>query len=462
MKLSRRDALAGLGGLGIGVATAAMLPGRASLGAARYTLTAAPGNWALRGTDQPQSAILNFDGAFPGPILRARQGEPLEVTVLNKLAEPTTVHWHGLRLPNAMDGVPYLTQAPIEPGKSFTYRFAPPDAGTFWYHPHSNSLEQVARGLAGMLIVEEAAPAGFDAELALVLKDWVVAKDGSIGPLTSTRAAGRTGTFGNIRSINGAPKPYAADLPAGGIIRLRILAADVTRVYRLEIEGDGAEARVLATDGNPLEKPWTLEQHALGPGMRVDIGLRLPEKPGMTLRLVDYSAGTAFPLALFSTKAAQMTPSRAWPVLAVNPIPMADLATAELLPFEFSAGQGQGASICAPGQKEWILWSINKRAVQEDASLEPPLFTLQAGRSYIAEFVNRTPHTHPIHLHGHTFRILDSNQDDAPPPHWADTALLRPEERIRVAFVAAPGRWMLHCHILEHQISGMMGYITVA
>jgi FtsP/CotA-like multicopper oxidase with cupredoxin domain len=263
-------------------------------------------------------------------------------------------------------------------------------------------------------------------------------------------------------SINGAPRPYAAELPAGGLVRLRLLAADVTRVYRLETEGEAEEALILATDGNPLEKPWRLEQHALGPGMRVDIGLRLPAKPGATLRLVDYSAGTAFPLAEFTTKAADAKPGRAWPVLAVNPIPMADLAQAELLPFEFSAGQGQGASICAPGQKEWILWAINKRAAQEDPSLEPPLYALKAGRSYIAEFVNRTPHTHPIHMHGHTFRILESNQDDAPPPHWADTALLRPDERIRAAFVAAPGRWMLHCHILEHQISGMMGYIEVA
>ncbi len=102
---------------------------------------------------------------MPGPELRVRQGEPVRITVSNKLSEDTTVHWHGIRLPNAMDGVPGLTQKPIRPGESFVYEFTPPDAGTFWYHPHADTLQQLGRGLAGALIVQEPERAAVDRDL---------------------------------------------------------------------------------------------------------------------------------------------------------------------------------------------------------------------------------------------------------------------------------------------------------
>jgi FtsP/CotA-like multicopper oxidase with cupredoxin domain len=128
---------------GAAFAAASFLPTGVSTGAGfdERRLTVAPGRAAMLGKVNPETEVWSYDGVFPGPLLRVRQGEPVRIVVENRLDEDTTVHWHGIRLPNAMDGVPGLTQPPIRPGESFVYEFTPPDAGTFWYHPHANSRE---------------------------------------------------------------------------------------------------------------------------------------------------------------------------------------------------------------------------------------------------------------------------------------------------------------------------------
>ncbi len=131
----------------------------------------------LAGPEGPWTSIWGYDGTVPGPILRIQQGRPVRIAVENGLDEDTTVHWHGIRLLNAMDGVPGLTQPPIKPGESFVYEFTPPDAGTFWYHPHAGSLVQMGRGLAGPLIVEEAEPVAVDRDLLWMLQDWRLSGD---------------------------------------------------------------------------------------------------------------------------------------------------------------------------------------------------------------------------------------------------------------------------------------------
>ena len=139
----------------------------------------------LTGDGHPDTAVWAYDGTVPGPELRVRQGDPVRVVVSNKLGEDTTVHWHGIRLPNAMDGVPGLTQPPIRPGESFTYEFTPPDAGTFWYHPHADTLQQLGRGLAGALIVEEREPVAVDRDLLWFIEDWRLDDGGQIAPASA-------------------------------------------------------------------------------------------------------------------------------------------------------------------------------------------------------------------------------------------------------------------------------------
>ncbi|RWF96955.1 MAG: multicopper oxidase family protein, partial [Mesorhizobium sp.] len=166
--LSRRGFLAAASG------AAMSLPIRPARGSAidERTLRAAPSQARLTGPGGPSTPTWAYSDTIPGPVLRLRQGRPVRITVENGLAEDTTVHWHGIRLPNAMDGVPGMTQPPIAPGSNFTYEFTPPDAGTFWYHPHADSLVQLGRGLAGALIVEEAELVEFDRDLIWLLQDW--------------------------------------------------------------------------------------------------------------------------------------------------------------------------------------------------------------------------------------------------------------------------------------------------
>ena len=162
--MRRRDFLWACGG----VAFAPLAPNIGFADARRvveYRLRPSADTFPLVGEGYPETPVWCYDGLVPGPELRLRQGDRLRVVVENGLSQPTSVHWHGLRLPNAMDGVPRLTQAPIEPGERFVYEFDPPDAGTFWYHPHFRGFEQIGRGLAGPLIVEEPTPIEVDRDV---------------------------------------------------------------------------------------------------------------------------------------------------------------------------------------------------------------------------------------------------------------------------------------------------------
>src|SRR5260370_34646386 len=166
------------------VAAAAALPrdgcGAAVTPAKKFALTAAPGRVSLVGPPYPDTDVWSYNAGIPGPEIRVRQGERLRVQVENQLTQATTVHWHGVRVPNAMDGVPFLTQNPIGPGEKFVYEFDVPDAGTYWYHPHHHSSAQVCRGLSGALIVEEIEPLVVDRDIVWVLGDWRLAPNASI------------------------------------------------------------------------------------------------------------------------------------------------------------------------------------------------------------------------------------------------------------------------------------------
>jgi len=168
---SRRAFLAGVTGL-VAAARIPRVAAEDSKPVKEFKLTATAGRVALVGKPHPDTNVWCYDGRVPGPEIRLRQGEPARIIVQNNLTEGTTVHWHGIRLPIAMDGVPDISQSPIRPGESFVYEFTPPDAGTFWYHPHADSLQQLGRGMAGALIVEEPQPFPVDRDVLWMLADW--------------------------------------------------------------------------------------------------------------------------------------------------------------------------------------------------------------------------------------------------------------------------------------------------
>ena len=198
--------------------------------------------------------------------------------------EHSSIHWHGIRLPNDQDGVPYLTQQPVWPGEEFSYSFVPPDTGTFFFHPHCDTAQQLGRGMAGVLIVEGDESEPYDADVPIVLRDWRIddAGDGFL-PFFTPDGAGKGGTFGTVRSANGEINPEIV-LPASGDCRLRLLNLDNTRVMEVGVEG--AEAAIVAIDGIALP-PLPLKSWRFGPAMRLDIVVRAPAD-GETVRLVDY------------------------------------------------------------------------------------------------------------------------------------------------------------------------------
>lgn len=233
-------------------AAGAMLPllGQSAVQAAALRdarLRAAPGRVRLLPEVYGETAAWSYNGTVPGPEIRVRQGERLRVEVENALDEETTVHWHGVRVPNAMDGVPHLTQAPIAPGETFTYEFEALDAGTFWYHPHQRSFEQVGRGLYGPLIVEEARPVRVDRDLTWVLSDLRLTKTAEMRDDFGNRHdMMHNGRVGNTVTINGRV-PDSFSVRKGERIRLRLINAANARIFGLDFGYH--EPVVIALDG---------------------------------------------------------------------------------------------------------------------------------------------------------------------------------------------------------------------
>ena len=406
---------------------------------------------------------------------------PVRIVVENRLPEETTVHWHGVRVPNAMDGVPYLTQKPIAPGETFTYEFRAPDAGTFWYHPHQHSFEQVGRGLYGAVIVEEAAPIAVDRDITWVLDDWRLGPDGSINDDFGNRMdMSMSGRIGTTVTVNGRlPQPLVAR--HGERIRLRLINAANARIFALTFAGH--EPWIVALDGQPVTPHQPDDGRiVLGPAMRADLVLDMTGPPGerfavtdgfypqFTYRLLEIAYADQ-PLRDHSMEATIQLPR--------NPLSEPDLKTAERHEILLGGGMMMGGDMMGGGGtmdgmmnggmmgggdmmgNSDHIWTINGVSATEHT--HAPLLFLKRGRSYVFALQNNTAFHHPIHLHGHAFRVMSRNGVPTGWSEWRDTVLVAPKERVEIAFVADnPGDWMIHCHILEHQAAGMMATVRVA
>ncbi|SMF85290.1 Multicopper oxidase with three cupredoxin domains (includes cell division protein FtsP and spore coat protein CotA) [Tistlia consotensis] len=472
--LTRRALLTGA----LAVGGLAAVGARPAVGERAVTTRLVAGQVARRLTpEQPQASRLRLYNGTVLPVLRLKKGQPVEITLENRLPdEHTTVHWHGLRIAHAMDGVPYITQPPVEPGESFTYRFAPPDAGTFFFHPHCNTVEQLGRGLAGVLVVEGDEARPFDADLVLAYKDWDLAPDGTLGPFLTLKGAANAGTFGSLTTVNGEvvtkERQPVFEVPAGADLRLRFLNLDNTRLLGLGLHG--AEAWLVASDGQPLP-PLELKNWRMGPAMRADLALRTPDRPGAVVEVLNQRAAKPKVLARLVTTGQPRRRAPFEPTHLTGPfLPEPQIEGAPVVPMVFSTAPGPSApppelaglpfadALCLNPR---TLWAINRQTWPQEGHAHPPapLATLQRGRTYVLELNNISKHFHPIHLHGHSFKVFWSSDDAELPVHWADTTLVAPGERRRVAFVADnPGDWMFHCHIIEHQETGMMGLVRVA
>ena len=469
--LSRRGFVLALAG----TAASAFLRPASAAGADEHQIRIAPGTARLTGAESPSTAVWTYNGAVPGPMLRLRQGKPARIIVENGLDEDTTVHWHGIRLQNAMDGVPGLTQPPIRPGERFTYEFTPPDAGTFWYHPHADSLVQIGRGLAGPLVVEEAEPVVVGRDLLWLLQDWRLSSDGQIAAgFGNMMDAAMSGRIGNLITVNGDP---AADIPvrAGERIRLRLVNASLARIMALRFEGH--RPIVVAVDAQPCD-PHEPQggRLLLAPAMRIDVVLDMQGYPGKRYTVVDdFYDGLAYTLATLTYENA--TPLRAHPLdapvgLPRNPLPVPDLAGAERQEIVLQGGMMGGGKLkgvggmmgmATPGMNGSAAWAINGMSMTGDGHAGmTSQFTLKRGATCLLTMRNETAWWHPMHIHGYSMLVLSRNGAPVPHRQWQDTVLLAPKDTIDCAFVADnPGDWMLHCHIIDHQMAGLMTVFRV-
>lgn len=432
-------------------------------------IVAAPGTASLIGRGDIQTAVWVYDGKIPGPTLRLKQGEPVRIVVENKLDEETTVHWHGIRLPNAMDGVPGLTQPPIMPGETFTYEFTPPDAGTFWYHPHANSLEQLGRGLAGALIVEEREPVAVDRDVLWVLSDWRLTADGEIASGFGNRMeAAMSGRIGNTVTLNGVV-PDDQPVRAGERVRLRLVNTSLARIMALRFEGH--RPVIVAIDGQPCEPHEPAGGRILlGPAMRIDLAIDMEGEPSRRYRVIDdFYEGLAYWLTHLAYT--DEPPLRRHPLdgplrLPSNPLPEPDLATAERHELKLEGGMMGGGMMQGMGGMVGhgrAVWTINGTSMTGDGHAGmPPLVTLVQGQSHVITMRNDTAWWHPMHLHGFSYRVLTRNGVPVSHKQWADTVLMAPKDTVEIAFVAdSPGDWMLHCHVTDHQTAGLMTVLRV-
>ena len=420
-----------------------------------FTIRAAPAKIAL--LDGRPLDVWAYNGQVPGPTLRVRLGDTVRVRFTNELPQPTTIHWHGVRVPNAMDGVPGVTQPPIQPGETFVYEFTPKDAGTFWFHPHLRSSEQIERGLFATLIVDDREPRPYSRDVLWVLDDWLLSDRGEIYPEFNTRHdLAHDGRWGNVVTVNGRTDE-TLDVAAGERIRLRLLNVANGRVFAPDLSQ--LDAKVIAVDGMYAARPLDPAGFELAPGNRLDLDITIPpSRRNQRLIVSDVFTGGRIHLAEIRV-GADIVDTPRFPSPAAARIPAWRDAVAAPVRTEFKLNARTGGPF-------GIEWTINDEAFHHDidgthAMIHEPR-ELPYGEWSKVRFTNESFRLHPMHIHGVFFKVLARNGVPVDEPFWRDTVLLTSKETVEVGTVPLEtGSWMMHCHILEHAEAGMMTLVRV-
>ena len=402
-----------------------------------------------------------YGGRVPGPLIRLRVGDRLIVHFTNTLPEPTTVHWHGLRVPLRMDGVPGVSQPPVKPGESFTYDFVVPDAGLFWYHPHVMSAAQVGFGLYGALLVDDPDDGvGVADELVMVLSDMALNERGALeSPEAGGSIANVFGREGTHVLLNGR-KRASLLVRSGAPQRWRIVNAAKSRYFNLDL--GGVMFKQIGGDGGLQEYAVDRDTLQLAPGERADVIVtpRLAAGESIVLRsgLVNRGLFTIegrFPYDELLTLTGATVPPYSGPTpssvrRSIEPLPLAGATKVDL---ELALDQPPDAApeYAIRGQ----LYSARHKALGA-----------HVGETQVWAVANSTKWSHPLHLHGFFFQVLDETGAPVRPLAWKDTVDIPFEKTVRLAVrfddrEGVTGAWMLHCHILDHAESGLMGVVQV-
>jgi FtsP/CotA-like multicopper oxidase with cupredoxin domain len=451
--ITRRAATAGLATALIGLprmgwAQAPRVPADAGKEPAA-TLTARPAPLRLRPEAAKEADLWAFNGA-PGHVVRVKHGSELALSLRNETALPLSLHFHGVRAPNSMDGVGGLTQEPVAPGGSQEIRFTPPDAGTFLIRPGvlGGSAEPMERGLSALLIVEEQNPPGVDADVPVLVDDWRLADDGSLAPFEKARTPAPAGRLGSFLTVNGKATPQQVEAPPAGRVRLRLVNACNARTMRLRF--DGLKAYVIAVDGQPTDTFEPLKASLpFAPGTRYDLLIDLPLEAG--------SRGAV--TALIGDGMALVEIVTAGEKRAAPPA-IAPLAPNKKLPdaIRLQNASRKDAIIKGDPQGGNAPWTINGAAGDPSRA---PLLKVKRGAPVVLALTNQTSLVQPLHLHGHVFRLLHP-LDDGWEPYFLDTVQVPENRTLRIAFVADnPGKWLLASTVMERFDAGLWAWIEV-
>jgi len=453
--------------LGQMLASVVTLPARGDTYAQQggfHILEAREGKQRLLPDPAAPSAIWGFGGRVPGPLLRFKKGEEVKIRLVNKLPQPISLNWHGVRIANPMDGVAGLTQEPVPPGGSFDYRFTPPDSGLFWYHSHTLPFlgEQVTRGLYGAMIVDEAEPPFADCDLVAVVGDWPPGEKDPSEKYFSAFAAARTGAPCPLVTASANSLPASLMLPPSSRLRLRMIYAAQAEIAAAAFAG--VTPMVLAIDSQPCEafEP-AKNQLPLGPGARFDLMFDLPSAAdaGAGLRLI---GGTGEDQVLLALKTAG---EKRAPLPPIDSLPQNPLLPSEIrlesarrfnISIETRTSPG-GSTNSAPEQGQTTCFKLNGKLFE--GFTPPPMFSVKRGTPVSLGFSNGTDTVQAIHVHGHTMRLLH-DLDDGWEPYWRDTILIAPGKTKHVAFVADnPGKWMIEGFTAASHTKGRASWFEV-
>ena len=399
-----------------------------------------------------------YNGTIPGPMIRVKVGDRLIVHFTNNLPRPSTIHWHGLRIPIDMDGVPGYSQEPVPPGGTFTYDFVVPDAGIYWYHPHVMSAAQVGFGLYGAFLVEDPAEAetvGIADDLVIVLSDIDVNDDGTLIPADSGGAFGMLfGREGNQVLVNGRRQPRLV-ARAGAPQRWRLVNAAKSRYFKLDL-GEGHVFRKIGGDGGLTEYSEDHDFIVLGAGERADVIVQPTGEPGgeglLRSLLHDRGYGTIFGRDfenLVTIRFADQPPH------AGRPLPRTrrdmqpyDLEGATAIDLELTLSPDPYDQALTYGINHMPFWRA------------PPILA-KAGETQVWTVTNTTDWSHPLHLHGFFFLVLDETGAPVRPIEWKDTVDIPHGRTVRLAvgFDDRPGTWIFHCHVLDHADGGLLSAV---
>lgn len=396
--------------------------------------------------------VVGINNSYPCPTVRLQRGATLSATLVNHLTEPATVHWHGLIVPESMDGHP---KDPVLPGSSYTYTFPIVQrAGTYFYHAHAHMLtaEHVYRGFAGLFIIDDdneiplGLPRGeFDVPLVIQDRKTIYQPQFTYSP---TNMEMMVGYLGDVVLVNGTPDPYFE--VSRTLYRFRLVNGSNARVYRVGF-ADGHQFHIIATDGGLKDQAVEATSFFLSPGERVDILMDFSSYAiGQTVMLESLpytggggSQGMALGIIRFDVTGNQssggVVPSSMPAITYYDPLDVVRTRT-----FTLSMGMG-------------MMMMINGRTFEMmRVDEEVPMNELERWR-----FVNQTTVFHPMHVHGALFQVLSRNGIPGLPPAdrgWKDTVLVHPSETVDVLvkFTDYDGMYLLHCHNLEHEDAGMM------